>query len=122
MFERTYLFAWLGILAEAPPASDELIYASHERGFALLSMRSPTLGRLYFQVEPGEDLAGWPDERVWAELHARLETGDGWKVAEGRAPEGRHRHAQLRRRADAARPAVPGRRRGTSSRRRGPRG
>ena len=83
VFERTYPFAWLGILAEAPPASDELIYASHERGFALLSMRSPTLGRLYLQVEPGEDLAGWPDERVWAELHARLETGDGWKVAEG---------------------------------------
>jgi p-hydroxybenzoate 3-monooxygenase len=83
VFERTYPFAWLGILAEAPPASDELIYASHERGFALLSMRSPTISRLYLQVEPGEDVAGWPDERVWAELHVRLETGDGWKVAEG---------------------------------------
>ena len=84
VFERTYPFAWLGILAEAPPASDELIYASHERGFALLSMRSPTVSRLYLQVEPGEDLAGWPDERVWRELHARLETGDG-----GRWPRGR---------------------------------
>ena len=84
VFERAYPFAWLGILAEAPPASEELIYASHDvRGFALLSMRSPTVSRLYLQVEPGEDLAGWPDERVWAELHARLETGDGWKVAEG---------------------------------------
>jgi p-hydroxybenzoate 3-monooxygenase len=84
VFERAYPFAWLGILAEAPPAPDELIYASHdERGFALLSMRSPTVSRLYLQVEPGEDLTGWPDERVWAELHARLETGDGWKVAEG---------------------------------------
>jgi p-hydroxybenzoate 3-monooxygenase len=79
-FERAYPFAWLGILAEVPPASDELIYASHdERGFALLSMRSPGVSRLYVQVEPGADLADWPDERVWAELRLRL----GEDIAEG---------------------------------------
>jgi p-hydroxybenzoate 3-monooxygenase len=72
VFERAYPFAWLGILAKAPPPSEELIYASHERGFALFSMRSPELGRLYVQCPPDADLADWPDERIWEELHARL--------------------------------------------------
>jgi p-hydroxybenzoate 3-monooxygenase len=72
IFERTYPFAWLGILAEAPPASDELIYANDARGFALLSMRSPTISRLYLQCQPEEDLDRWPDERIWSELQARL--------------------------------------------------
>ena len=83
VFERTYPFAWLGILAKAPPTHDELIYAYHERGFALYSMRSPEITRLYLQVAPDEDLAQWPDERIWDELHTRLETGDGWKLLEG---------------------------------------
>ena len=83
VFERAYPFAWLGILAEAPPTHDELIYAYHERGFALYSMRSPQITRLYLQVAPDEDIAKWPDERIWRELHARLETADGWKLREG---------------------------------------
>ena len=83
VFERVYPFAWLGILAKAPPTHEELIYAYHERGFALYSMRSPEITRLYLQVAPDEDLALWPDSRVWAELHARLETDDGWKLVEG---------------------------------------
>ena len=72
IYERVYPFAWLGILAEAPPASHELIYANDSRGFALLSMRSPTVSRLYLQCLPEEDLTQWPDERVWRELQARL--------------------------------------------------
>jgi p-hydroxybenzoate 3-monooxygenase len=83
VFERTYPFAWLGILAEAPPSSDWLVYALHERGFALFSMRSPSLTRLYLQVAPDEDLDAWPDERIWRELRARLGTRDGWRPAEG---------------------------------------
>ncbi|GAA5335680.1 MULTISPECIES: 4-hydroxybenzoate 3-monooxygenase [Thermus] len=71
--EIAYPFAWLGILAEAPPAAEELIYASHPRGFALFSMRSPTLARNYLQVSPGENLEDWPDERIWEELNLRLE-------------------------------------------------
>lgn len=72
IYERIYPFAWLGILAEAPPASRELIYANDTRGFALLSMRSPTVSRLYLQCQPEEDLDLWPDERVWSELQVRL--------------------------------------------------
>ena len=84
VFERIYPFGWLGILAEAPPSSDELIYAYHERGFALLSMRSPQISRLYIQCAPDEDIHQWPDERIWRELHARLATADGkWKLTEG---------------------------------------
>jgi p-hydroxybenzoate 3-monooxygenase len=83
VFERTYPFAWLGILAQAAPSHDELIYAHHERGFALFSMRSPEVTRLYLQVAPDEDLAQWPDARIWDELHLRLETGDGWRLNEG---------------------------------------
>jgi p-hydroxybenzoate 3-monooxygenase len=83
VFERTYPFAWLGILVEAPPTHEELIYAYHERGFALYSMRSPRITRLYLQVAPDEDIAAWPDERIWKELHARLETDDAWALREG---------------------------------------
>ena len=83
-YEREYPFAWLGILADAAPSSDELVYSLHERGFALFSMRSPSVTRLYLQVEPDEDVANWPDERVWAELKTRLRTADGWQPNEGR--------------------------------------
>jgi p-hydroxybenzoate 3-monooxygenase len=82
IFDRTYPFGWLGILAQAPPSSKELIYAHHGRGFALLSMRSPEISRLYLQCDPEEDIAGWPDEKIWQELHARLEI-PGWKLTEG---------------------------------------
>jgi p-hydroxybenzoate 3-monooxygenase len=81
-FSREYPFGWLGILAQAPVSSDELVYAHHERGFALLSLRTPELGRLYIQCRPDEDLAEWPDERVWAELQTRLGL-PGWTLAEG---------------------------------------
>jgi p-hydroxybenzoate 3-monooxygenase len=84
VYDRIYPFGWLGILAEAPPSSEELIYAYHERGFALLSMRSPEIGRLYIQCAPDEDINKWPDERIWEELHARLATVEGWKLTEGR--------------------------------------
>jgi p-hydroxybenzoate 3-monooxygenase len=82
VFDREYPFAWLGILAAAPPSNEELIYAYHERGFALHSMRSPTLTRLYLQVRPDEDLDGWPDERIWAELQQRLGL-EGWTLNTG---------------------------------------
>lgn len=82
-YERSYPFAWLGILAAAPPAVHELIYANHDRGFALYSLRSPSISRLYLQVRPDEDLAEWPDERIWAELRTRLETVPGWSLNEG---------------------------------------
>jgi p-hydroxybenzoate 3-monooxygenase len=83
LYERVYPFAWLGILASAPPASEELIYALHDDGFALLSMRSPEITRLYLQCAPDEDLAAWPDERIWRELHRRLEDVSGPRVVEG---------------------------------------
>jgi p-hydroxybenzoate 3-monooxygenase len=81
-FSREYPFGWLGILAQAPVSSDELVYAHHERGFALLSLRTPELGRLYVQCRPDEDPAEWPDERVWEELQRRLGL-PGWTLAEG---------------------------------------
>jgi p-hydroxybenzoate 3-monooxygenase len=81
-FEREYPFGWLGILAQVAPANDELVYAHHERGFALLSMRSPELSRLYVQCRPDEPLDQWPDDRVWEELQARLGL-EGWTLAEG---------------------------------------
>ncbi|MBN8906195.1 MAG: 4-hydroxybenzoate 3-monooxygenase, partial [Rhodospirillales bacterium] len=81
-FHREYPFGWLGILAEAPPASEELVYASHDRGFALLSMRSPTVSRLYLQCAPDEDLEAWSDARIWDELHLRLGR-DGFTLREG---------------------------------------
>jgi p-hydroxybenzoate 3-monooxygenase len=86
-FERTYPFAWLGILAAAPPTHGELIYAYHQRGFALYSMRSPDVTRLYLQVAPEEDIDNWPDARIWEDLHTRLETDDGWKLSEGTITE-----------------------------------
>jgi p-hydroxybenzoate 3-monooxygenase len=82
-YDRVYPFAWLGILAKAPPAVEELIYANHDRGFALHSMRSPEVSRLYLQVDPDEDIDDWPDQRIWAELRARLETVEGWSLNEG---------------------------------------
>jgi p-hydroxybenzoate 3-monooxygenase len=83
VFERVYPFAWLGILAEAAPSSEELVYTWHERGFSLFSMRSPQITRLYLQCEPDEDLANWPDERIWEELLARSATRDGWAPRQG---------------------------------------
>ena len=72
-FEREYPFGWVGILSESPPPEDELIYTYHERGFALYTMRSPTRARLYLQCAPDDDVANWPDDRIWEELHIRLE-------------------------------------------------
>jgi p-hydroxybenzoate 3-monooxygenase len=83
MYDRIYPFAWLGILAEATPSSDELIYAYHERGFALHSMRSPNITRLYLQCAPDENLANWPDEKIWDELQLRLAAGKDWKLNRG---------------------------------------
>ncbi|HEY1265288.1 MAG TPA: 4-hydroxybenzoate 3-monooxygenase [Terriglobales bacterium] len=82
-YEREYPFGWLGILAEAPPAADEIVYTYHDRGFALLSMRSPELSRLYIQCDPDEDINQWPDERIWGELHTRLASTSGRKLTEG---------------------------------------
>ncbi len=82
-FERVYPFAWLGILAKAAPASEELIYASHPHGFALFSMRSPQITRLYLQCSPDDELANWSDERIWSELEVRLASDDGWHPNKG---------------------------------------
>ncbi len=78
-----YPFAWLGILAQVAPSTEELIYAPHERGFALHSLRSPELSRLYVQCDPEDSLEEWPDERIWEELHLRLARDDGWTLTEG---------------------------------------
>ncbi len=80
---REYPFGWLGILAEVAPSTHELIYAAHDRGFALHSLRSPELSRLYVQVDPHDDIDNWPDERIWDELHTRLARDDGWTLKEG---------------------------------------
>ncbi len=80
--ERDYPYAWLGILADVPPSTDELIYAHHRRGFALHSLRGPTTSRLYLQVDPDEDIASWPDERIWAELSERFAL-PGWDLKPG---------------------------------------
>jgi p-hydroxybenzoate 3-monooxygenase len=82
-FDRTYPFAWLGILAEVAPSSDELIYSHHDRGFALASLRSPKISRLYLQVPQEERLDAWSDARIWDELHTRLATNDGFTLNEG---------------------------------------
>ena len=82
-YERRYPFGWFGILIEGPPSTEELIYALHERGFALVSTRSPEIQRLYFQCDPNDEAGNWSDDRIWAELHARLDTEDGWTVNEG---------------------------------------
>ncbi|GGY71853.1 4-hydroxybenzoate 3-monooxygenase [Streptomyces olivaceoviridis] len=83
VFERSYPYAWLGVLADVAPSHDELVYARHERGFALLSMRSPAVSRLYLQVPAGTDAEAWSDEAVWDELERRFETGDGWRLERG---------------------------------------
>jgi p-hydroxybenzoate 3-monooxygenase len=82
-YDRVHPFAWLGILARAPAAADELVYAYHERGFALHSMRTPEIIRLYLQVPPDTDIADWPDARIWDELNARLATDDGFELKPG---------------------------------------
>ena len=79
---REYPFGWLGILADVAPSNDELVYAHSDRGFALLSLRSPTLSRLYLQCAPDEDIDLWPDERIWEELQLRLGV-PGWTLQEG---------------------------------------
>ena len=83
VYDRTYPFGWLGILAEAPPSSHELVYANHERGFALLSMRSPTVSRLYLQCRPDEDINEWSDDRIWDELRTRLADDQGFELKQG---------------------------------------
>ena len=81
--QRDYPFSWLGILAEVAPSTDELIYAAHERGFALHSLRSPSISRLYLQVPNDDDLGNWSDDRIWSELRMRLASDDGWELADG---------------------------------------
>lgn len=83
-YTRTYPFGWFGILVEGRPPPEELIYNLHERGFALVSTRSPEIQRLYFQCDPHDEVANWPDEKIWAEMHARLDTEDGWTIKEGK--------------------------------------
>lgn len=83
IYERIYPYAWLGILAHAAPSCNELVYSLHDRGFALFSMRSPEVTRLYLQCAPDEKLDSWPDERIWEELGIRLATSDGWKPNQG---------------------------------------
>ena len=82
-YHREYPFAWLGILAAVAPSTDELIYAYHDRGFALHSLRSPEISRLYIQVRPDEDIGAWPDDRIWEELRTRLASDDGWTLTDG---------------------------------------
>ncbi len=81
-YGHDFPFAWLGILAAVAPSTGELIYAHHDRGFALHSLRSPQISRLYIQVAPDEDIAEWPDERIWGELRTRLGI-DGWTLTDG---------------------------------------
>jgi p-hydroxybenzoate 3-monooxygenase len=81
--ERNFPFAWLGILAAVAPSTEELIYARHDRGFALHSLRSPSISRLYIQVEPSDAVANWSDDRIWQELQIRLGTDDGWTLHDG---------------------------------------
>ncbi|MFF4574824.1 4-hydroxybenzoate 3-monooxygenase [Streptomyces sp. NPDC001410] len=83
VFERSYPYAWLGILADVAPSHDELVYARHDRGFALLSMRSPSVSRLYLQVPADTKAEEWGDEEIWAELERRFATDDGWTLKRG---------------------------------------
>jgi p-hydroxybenzoate 3-monooxygenase len=83
-YERVFPFGWFGILVEAPPTSDELIYARHDRGFALISTRSPNVQRMYFQCDPKDNVDNWSDDRIWAELHARVDSLEGHQVVEGK--------------------------------------
>ncbi|MEX2462578.1 MAG: 4-hydroxybenzoate 3-monooxygenase [Paenibacillaceae bacterium] len=82
-YQKVYPFSWLGILTEAPPSAPELIYANHERGFALLSTRSSEIQRLYLQVDAKDDISNWSDDLIWSELHSRLETREGFHLIEG---------------------------------------
>lgn len=82
VYQREYPFAWLGVLAAVAPSTDELIYSHHQRGFAMHSLRSPTVSRLYLQVDPDEDIGAWPDDRIWSELQVRL-GAPGWRLHEG---------------------------------------
>jgi p-hydroxybenzoate 3-monooxygenase len=82
-FEKVYPFGWLGILCHAPRSCSEVVYARHERGFALASTRTPEIQRLYVQCDPHDQLSQWSDDRIWSELHLRLATDDGWSLAEG---------------------------------------
>ncbi len=81
--EREYPYAWFGVLAEAAPSTEELVYCHSDRGFALYSMRSPTLSRLYFQCDADEDPHDWGDEQIWEELRTRLARADDWELGEG---------------------------------------
>jgi p-hydroxybenzoate 3-monooxygenase len=83
-YSHDHPLGWFGLLVEAPPSSDELIYAYHEKGFALVSTRSPTLQRLYLQCDPRDEVENWTDDRIWSELHARLENREGWRLTEGK--------------------------------------
>jgi p-hydroxybenzoate 3-monooxygenase len=83
IYEREYPHAWLGILAEVAPSTEELIYCHSDRGFALHSMRSPEISRLYLQVGLDEDIGDWPDERIWSELQRRFDTQDRWTLQTG---------------------------------------
>lgn len=83
IYENVYPFAWLGILVQVAPSCEELVYVNHKHGFALLSMRSPEISRLYLQCDPEEDINEWSDERIWTELRARVATDDGWTLKEG---------------------------------------
>jgi p-hydroxybenzoate 3-monooxygenase len=81
---RIYPFGWFGILCEAPPSSEELVYARHERGFALISSRTPEVQRMYFQCDPNDKVENWSEDRIWAELQARVAGEDGFRLKEGR--------------------------------------
>jgi p-hydroxybenzoate 3-monooxygenase len=83
-YERVYPFGWFGILCEGRPSSEELIYARHERGFALVSTRSNHVQRMYFQCDPKDSVENWSDDRIWAELHARVDSDHGQQVVEGK--------------------------------------
>ena len=83
LYDRDYPFGWVGVLSESPPVSDELVYVHHERGFALFTMRSKQLSRLYLQCPHDDDIANWSDDRIWHELHVRLGDGDGAQLVEG---------------------------------------
>jgi p-hydroxybenzoate 3-monooxygenase len=86
VWQRTYPYAWLGILADAAPATDELVYAWHPEGFALYSMRSPKVSRLYLQVDPGEKIEDWSDDRIWENLATRF-AHEGWEINTGTVTE-----------------------------------
>lgn len=85
-FERVYPFSWLGVMANVAPSTDELIYARHPDGFAMHSMRSDKVSRLYLQVDPTDDIANWSDDRIWTALSERMAT-DGWELKTGEITE-----------------------------------